>query len=124
MRTLKFRAWDVSQKVMFPVGAGGASKLESEEFELFIPNCILMQFTGLLDTNGTPVYEGDILQDTNTPDWKYEVVWGLYEWGMALIPGGMQVEIFRHRNNNGINYKYEVVGNIYENPELLVKPTK
>lgn len=85
---------------------------------------VLMQFTGLLDKNGKEIYEGDIV--------KYEGYGGLYtefstvsflegqfvtRWEKAFIDvldGGWDDCGLRHVNEDS-----EVIGNIYQNPELL-----
>lgn len=68
-------------------------------------NCELMQFTGLLDKNGKEIYECDITKS----DFGYSGVVELdsihYAHGECTVSGNI-----------------EVIGNIYENPELLKQP--
>lgn len=114
MRAIKFRAWAHERKTMLePVNL-------LTNFEGWVPNGYpanetfrLMQFTGLLDKNGKEIYEGDILLiDNSFKLWKLpdsgivEVKWigaGFY----PLCNDLTQVD------------KSEIIGNIYENPELL-----
>jgi uncharacterized phage protein (TIGR01671 family) len=79
----------------------------------------VMQFTGLHDKNGKEIYEGDILRIEHPyKDREYigEVV---YEYYMFMVNGFY----FTHYDNPSDAFeemKYvEVIGNIYENPELL-----
>jgi uncharacterized phage protein (TIGR01671 family) len=74
---------------------------------------ILMQYTGLKDKNGVEIYEGDVVRGrqtfTTAPTTPSEVV--------AVVE-------YSERNTSclslgGSIYQYEVIGNIYENPELL-----
>jgi len=72
-----------------------------------------MQYTGLQDKNGKEIYEGDILGG------RLEhgvVVWIQEEarWGIDLN-GNLQEIQFRQVNQDHL----EVIGNIYENPDLL-----
>ena len=70
------------------------------------------QFTGLLDKNGREIYEGDILKAKipNGEERIYECVW--YSHGFY----------FKEVGKNGIKHfswkENEIIGNIYENPEL------
>jgi len=70
------------------------------------------QFTGLKDKHGNPIYEGDIVR------WEgYKGTVAFWTGGRVINPAGYYVECgdgFIHLDDT-----YEVIGNIYENPELL-----
>ena len=71
---------------------------------------VVMQFTGLTDKNGKEIYEGDIL--------KHET------GGLSSIEYEAPHFILRHHPEGGSDFPapknfFEVIGNIYENPELL-----
>jgi uncharacterized phage protein (TIGR01671 family) len=86
----------------------------SEEYEL-------MQFTGLHDKNGKEIYEGDILKLQYPVNYgfagKYNheiIVTILFDNGSFWFKGDGYTDCNWHFYN-----EYEVIGNIYENPELL-----
>ena len=128
----KFRAWDkrfsefvedffVSEdgkiyKKSTDTGYGIAISRETSD------EVILMQSTGLKDKNGKEIFEGDILIVSDEHSWV-EVV--SYNQGKAMfvteeinrefkVPETPLYDLF----NTNI-FKFEIVGNIYENPELL-----
>lgn len=75
---------------------------------------VRVEFTGLTDKNGTEIYEGDILQmdDLFVP--------------VEFNDGCFQIYTNRSQGSNQLMQmrakRFAVVGNIYQNPELLVKP--
>ncbi len=83
----------------------------------------ILQFTGMKDKNGKEIYEGDILAEDT---YRFEVIWSEY-----LNKGDLDLDVFIVgfviRWSDGAispfayskEMKYEVIGNIYENPELL-----
>jgi uncharacterized phage protein (TIGR01671 family) len=64
----------------------------------------LMQFTGLHDKNGVEIYEGDIVKSQFEPE-PFIIQWNSDEYHSGF--------------NVGIGEELEVIGNIYENKELL-----
>lgn len=107
MRKIKFRAWSNTAKVMHPEW----KKLDDENGEY-----ILMQYTGLKDKNGKYIYEGDILL-CDWDDVRYQphnigpVKWDTESACWDLGEGGSPWEDSKSH--------FKVIGNIYENPELL-----
>jgi uncharacterized phage protein (TIGR01671 family) len=83
----------------------------------------LMQFTGLTDKNGKEIYEGDVLRFyTGSLNIKRqaEVYWFLYEWALGGAKcAGLCERLFELYDNEKEYIDAEVVGNVYENPELI-----
>ena len=109
MREIKFRAWDKEKnEITTTICIGG----------LHIPynsnpnNYILMQYTGLKDKNGKEIYEGDIVRNT-ADKYHYEIKWDNFESAWSLGENGSPIRRYL------LSEYWEVIGNIYENPELL-----
>lgn len=80
----------------------------------------LMQSTCLIDKNGKEVFENDVIRDSDGFEGivQYDESYGMY--GIAYLPtlsNGIDMT-FEELKDNYRN-KFEVIGNIYENPELL-----
>ncbi|MCW1031258.1 YopX family protein [Streptococcus anginosus] len=124
----KFRAWDKTHKKLGMIDADmqdglfqsvkifdedGDDWQESENF-------ILMQSTGLKDKNGKEIFEGDVVV---MDGWRRQVV----TFGTQEVEEDFgSVRIYRGFNlylgggyPNAVMSTFEVVGNIYENPELV-----
>ena len=74
----------------------------------------LMQFTGLLDKNGKEIYEGDVVRCRDTYCEVQEFT-GVVDFADASFR--IRDDAFTHYRWQ--DYEVEVIGNIYENPELL-----
>ena len=123
MREIKFRAWIKEKKVIFEVilidyvtkkvtyiveRIGHLLNIRHDKFN----DVELMQYTGLKDKNGKEIYEGDIF---HIGDKKILYV---VEW----IDCGLKGKQIRNKSCIGLDYwkdDIEVIGNIYENPELI-----
>lgn len=130
-REIKFRAW--SEELLEMIYAGERSSNEQhwldfrgsllvlmEEQDEDYPrevNAVLMQFTGLKDKNGREIYEGDILMPDNIM-----VVWREELASFALRKDGW---MYDHYFGEAIDAGHcEIIGNIFENPELLNNQSK
>lgn len=105
MRQIKFRAWDKANNMMIDMHAmeyfARTETRNQTRFEL-------MQYTGLKDKNGKEIYEGDIVK---IPDGRlHTIVWE--HWGFCIKDP--QSGIY-----NALSEYLEIIGNIYENQELL-----
>lgn len=129
MREIKFRAWNKNKnKMVHPTGAYGNMKFwhiesgNSGYWGIFGSGSkricgnaddsgILMQYTGLKDKNGVEIYEGDILRFTHERK----------EEGFVNTNAKVEVEIPKiyYMITNPYNHNFKIIGNIYENPELL-----
>lgn len=126
--TPKFRAWLKEEKEMIDVdeihwsdgqldfiGDGITFKCKSDDL-------VLMQSTGLKDKNGKEIFEGDVVQYQNTKvpsaDSKgvirYFVNWAMF--GIDIEHNEPRALFF---NGLSDHISLDVIGNIYENPELL-----
>lgn len=80
----------------------------------------IMQFTGLNDRTGKAIYEGDILAINNISNIKYEVRFGNYEpYGSNERQQGFYLYDDSDSSTIPLTENYKILGNIYENPELL-----
>ena len=82
------------------------------------------QYTGLNDVNGKEIYEGDLI-DMITPNvykrYKtrtYVIKWDRFKW-VAIAIDGQFKQVFPKNFTDTERTKAEVIGNIYENQELL-----
>ncbi len=114
-REIKFRAWDKKNKFLridFHIYANNAdigmlfvSNHEMPFYkEMDNEDYILMQYTGLKDKNGKEIYEGDILEN-RFPHLERKSI--IIKWDINCF------------NTPRISWQWEIVGNIYESPELL-----
>ena len=112
MREIRFRAWEKFLKQMIPVDNIDFEQkmINTESAWRMFDEIEIMQYTGLKDKNGKEIYEGDILRDEHTQ--KIRAV----EYNS---PSFVLVDSNRYFFWNCHYDEQEVIGNIYENPELM-----
>ena len=128
MREIKFRAWDKERKIMTEVKEiffdnefarlefweGNVSCYEHKYFD----EVETIQYTGLKDKNGQEIYEGDILKDNKSRISK--VIWHGSFAGFVYEYVDKSNKVYSNPNNLHLCYmKMEVIGNVYENRNLL-----
>lgn len=125
MNNLKFRAWDKKLKLL-----GNVSYIDfeskhlmyyfDEETELYanFEDVEIMQSTGLLDKNGVEIYEGDIIDVGTRIPFLNKIQRDEETAYLKLVPLDKRWTESYFTNFEDKS-RYEVVGNIYENKELL-----
>lgn len=140
-RDIKFKIWDKEEKKFLQINwegedtrhtKGKANICYSDSVYVTLSGYVnedgwpyevdadILQYTGLKDKNGKEIYEGDILSIK------------IYSGDKVIVEGKTVVEfkngcfgvIWGHDKaflslNSFFKAKFEVIGNIYENPELL-----
>ena len=129
----KFRAWHIHKQIMCEVIRIDFEQgiitldLETDDNEYYwmetdwsFSDAEIMQYTGCRDKNGIEIYEGDVIKD------KYDKIW-LVQWyvGAFVITNKIpdsdgQTSTYSYFNNlSNHHFYFEVIGNMWENPELL-----
>ena len=120
MRKIKFRIFDKFLNCWKEKGSwmGNYDDFYFENLEEILndKDYIVLQFTGLKDKNGKEIYEGDIIQL-----WVCEKLEGLIrevKWETGISEDGHYSSGFKIDEASDSD-SCEIIGNIYENPELL-----
>ena len=114
MREIKFRAWNIPTKQFRYYPSLGAINMEDSR-NIELQNTDWMQFTGLRDKDEKEIYEGDIIKCM-----REQLLWKWPEKDRPFVVDWMEATGFYPFNQDASLAKdCEVIGNIYENPELL-----
>lgn len=113
-REIKFRVWDEKFNCWDNCSDGGHYLL-LPKINIIAQGRIFQQFTGLKDINDVEIYEGDILRkwfqpkNGDNPNFQglppFEVKYNQQHCGFTITKGR--------------SHYYQILGNIFENPELL-----
>lgn len=127
----KFRAWDkeISKmrnvlQIFFDDKLVYISAKNNKKYYCSLDDVELMQSTGMKDKNGVEIFEGDLVKITVSNGFDY------LDGNLSIVKksdyhAGVICELLSNTleylitDESETGYRYEVVGNIYENPELL-----
>lgn len=124
--TPRFRAWytpfkgkTIGQEMKY----GQAGRLITHA-EMAPDKYVLMQSTGLKDKNGVEIFDGDVVQaeqylTTTIPVRINGIVKYSNRYTMFYLDNGSERHDLYMQSLGGSIYNFEIIGNIYENPELL-----
>lgn len=134
-REIKFRAWDSGDilterkpAMLKVIGLGssiegilcessetiGAGILKVSSYRIMLLDPPVMQYTGLKDKNEKKIYEGDIVKT----QWRDQIGIVKFTMGSFKLMNGLVV-IENLSTLEKYKWEQEIIGNIYENPELL-----
>ena len=128
MREIKFRAYDkFAEKMMDDEDIGilpsndtiGTTSYGNVTLiNVSNEHYVIMQYTGLKDKNSVEIYEGDIISRVGSPTKYYTAKFDLI-FGLRFIDSG-EYYVMPISPTDRPQTRIVVVGNIYQNPELLI----
>jgi uncharacterized phage protein (TIGR01671 family) len=126
MREIKFRIYDKQCEKVIPITGfryvNNSNRIKYTIIDRDGDSCTytcknseieIMQYTGQHDRNGKEIYEGDLIFIDDV-DGTFTVKWNDYSARLEINGDGITADF-----DNYYGYECEVVGNIYENKELL-----
>jgi len=128
VREIRFRAWDYTQNKIRIVTdlmsvCDGSWNVSYDGGENYTGDIVLMQYTGLHDKKGKEIYEGDIIRECYTifpDDMEVFISEVLFQNGSFQLSGEDYEPFSGESSMCSIkSTDLEVIGNVWENPELL-----
>ena len=128
MRDIKFKAWLKSNNLMYDVLCIDITEKKAliehgdmRGYAKYPDEIELMQYTGQMDVNREEIYEGDIFIVRNLHNRRFKVIYDGTRFIGVNHDGGWICYVDSCYKDG--SSRLEIIGNIYENPELLKEAT-